>query len=555
MPADILGQVYEEFLGKIIRLTPKHQAKIEEKPEVRKAGGVYYTPTYIVDYIVKNTVGKLVEGKKPGPRGGVGKLRILDSACGSGSFLIGAYQLLLGWHRDQYVKDGAEKWAKGKTPRVYQSQKGEWRLTTDERKRILLNNIYGVDIDHQAVEVTKLSLLLKVLEGEDEQSIGKQMALFQERVLPDLSNNIKCGNSLIGPDFYENRQMSLLDEEEMYRVNSFDWDAEFPEIMKKGGFDAVIGNPPYISVESINKGVTEYYLKSYQTAYGRVNSFSLFIEKSVSLLKHSGFCGLITSNRILTNTQLSSLRKLLLKETFIENILTFQKSVFKAAVDTTVLTFQKGKIPDKQSSIKILYNIIKLENNEYQLNRVKHLTYMNNYGHIFNVKQKEEFTKIIKIIEKKSIYLENICEVKDGIILGSIKDLFLSDSAIDNRYEKWLEGNEVSRYHIQWTGHYICYDDSLIKEELKRKREKARKNALDDKDFKKLSRSGIWLRKPEIFKKEKILTRQNAKKLIGVYDDENYFVKNSLHCIILINKYPFVSEFMSQNLVSITLHG
>ncbi|MFO7667351.1 MAG: DNA methyltransferase [Desulfobacterales bacterium] len=202
LSADILGQVYERFLGKVIRLTAGHQAKIEEKPEVRKAGGVYYTPDYIVDYIVKNTVGKLVEGKNPGPRGGVSHLKILDPACGSGSFLIGAYQFLLDWHRDQYINDGPENWSKGKNPRIYQSQKGEWRLTTDERKRILLNNIYGVDIDHQAVEVTKLSLLLKVLEGEDEQSIGRQMALFQERVLPDLSNNIKCGNSLIGPDFY-----------------------------------------------------------------------------------------------------------------------------------------------------------------------------------------------------------------------------------------------------------------------------------------------------------------------------------------------------------------
>ncbi|MCD4717708.1 MAG: N-6 DNA methylase, partial [Desulfobacterales bacterium] len=105
LPADILGQVYEQFLGKVIRLTPSHRAIVEDKPEVRKAGGVYYTPTYIVDYIVKNTVGKLVEGKKPGPRGGVSKLKILDPACGSGSFLIGAYQFLLDWHLDRYVKD------------------------------------------------------------------------------------------------------------------------------------------------------------------------------------------------------------------------------------------------------------------------------------------------------------------------------------------------------------------------------------------------------------------------------------------------------------------
>ena len=161
--ADILGSVYEQFLGKVIRLTEGHHAKIEEKPEVKKAGGVYYTPTYIVDYIVKHTVGKLVEGKTPKQ---VEKLRILDPACGSGSFLIGAYQYLLNWHRDWYEKDGAVKHAKGKSPKLCQGARGEWKLTTGERRRVLLNNIYGVDIDTQAVEVTKLSLLLKVLEQQ-----------------------------------------------------------------------------------------------------------------------------------------------------------------------------------------------------------------------------------------------------------------------------------------------------------------------------------------------------------------------------------------------------
>lgn len=122
---------------------------------------------------------------------------------------------------------------------------GEWRLTAAERKRILLNNIYGVDIDQQAVEVTKLSLLLKVLEGENEQTIAKQLKIFNERALPDLVNNIKCGNSLIGPDFYEGRQLSLMDDDERIKINAFDWNTEFKEIMEGGGFDAVIGNPPY----------------------------------------------------------------------------------------------------------------------------------------------------------------------------------------------------------------------------------------------------------------------------------------------------------------------
>ena len=118
LPADILGQVYEQFLGKVIRLTPGHRAMVEDKPEVRKAGGVYYTPTYIVEYIVKNTVGRLLEGKTPRQ---VASLRILDPACGSGSFLIGAYQYLLDWHRDWYVDDGPQKWATGKSPALYQT--------------------------------------------------------------------------------------------------------------------------------------------------------------------------------------------------------------------------------------------------------------------------------------------------------------------------------------------------------------------------------------------------------------------------------------------------
>ncbi len=234
MPPDILGQVYEQFLGKVIRLTPSHQAKVEEKPEVRKAGGVYYTPTYIVDYIVKHTVGALLEGKKPrdvdGAKSNTPPLRVLDPACGSGSFLIVAYQYLLDWYRNQYVQAGPEPWCKGKNPRLRQIGGNDYALTIPERKRILLDHIYGVDIDPQAVEVTKLSLLLKVIEGESAATLGQNRLLFQERALPDLDKNIKCGNSLIGPDFYENKQADTFDSAELLQVNPFDWKHEFPFI-------------------------------------------------------------------------------------------------------------------------------------------------------------------------------------------------------------------------------------------------------------------------------------------------------------------------------------
>jgi len=351
IPPVILGQVYEQFLGKVIRLTEGHHAKVEEKPEVKKAGGVYYTPQFVVDYIVKHTVGELVMGKTPKE---VAKLRILDPACGSGSFLLGAYQYLLDWHRDWYIEQLVPVFnekgsatalevqallpeplldSKGKkgAPRdlpIYKVANGEetrvrssWKLTTAERKRILINNIYGVDIDTQAVEVTKLSLLLKVLEEESEETVSKQLTLFQERALPSLHKNIRCGNSLIGTDFFEQKQVEPFNFEEQKRINPFDWVTEFSEIMVAGGFDAVIGNPPYVRQESL-KGVKEYFQTHYKTYHGVADLYVYFIEKGISLLRPNGIFSYIVANKWLRANYGTPLRKWL-KEKQIEGIVDF----------------------------------------------------------------------------------------------------------------------------------------------------------------------------------------------------------------------------------------
>ena len=363
LPADILGQVYEQFLGKVIRLTAGHQAKVEEKPEVRKAGGVYYTPTYIVDYIVQQTVGKLVADKRPGPRGGVSRLRIVDPACGSGSFLLGAYQFLLDWHQAQYLADGPEQWANKSNPQLYQSAKGEWRLTIDERKRILLNNLYGVDIDPQAVEVTKLSLLLKVLEGESEQTLNPQMALIREgvdRVLPDLANNIRCGNSLIGPDFYDG-QLSLLDEEEAYRVNVFDWQGAFPEVFAEGGFDAVIGNPPYIRIQHLKEWApveVEFYKERYRSASkGNYDIYVVFVEKGLSLLNQQGKLGYILPHKFFNAKYGETLRSLIAAGQHLSDIVHFgDQQIFAGATTYTCLLFL-DKQPQKQFHFVRVHNL------------------------------------------------------------------------------------------------------------------------------------------------------------------------------------------------------
>ncbi len=340
LSADILGHVYEQFLGKVIRLTEGHRAKVEEKPEVRKAGGVYYTPTYIVEYIVKNTVGKLCENKTARQ---ISSFRILDPACGSGSFLLGAYQYLLDYHRDWYQKEGPQK----HTKEIYQGYGGQWCLTTQEKKRILLNNIYGVDIDPQAVEVTKLSLLLKVLEGENQDTLARQMKLFKERALPDLGSNIECGNSLIGPDFYSvgaGHDLPGFNEEEIYRINPFDWQKEFPEIMNRGGFDAVIGNPPYIRIQTMKEWApteVELYKTHYTAASkGNYDIYVVFVERGLSLLNKKGRLGFILPHKFFNAQYGEALRALLSKGKHLAEVVHFgDQQIFAGATNYTCLLF------------------------------------------------------------------------------------------------------------------------------------------------------------------------------------------------------------------------
>ncbi|MFH1078486.1 MAG: TaqI-like C-terminal specificity domain-containing protein [Patescibacteria group bacterium] len=334
IPAEILGQVYEQFLGKVIRLTAGHHAKVEEKPEVRKAGGVYYTPTYIVEYIVKNTVGRLVEGKKPKD---IVKLSVLDPACGSGSFLIGAYQYLMDWYRDWYSMNDAKKNEKAKL--IYRDGEGAWQLTLAERRRILVTHIYGVDIDRQAVEVAKLSLMLKALESPEQQS------LFNDRILPDLVSNIKCGNSLIGTDYFAGQL--TLDPTEMARVNPFDWDGNdgFPEIMKHGGFDVVIGNPPYISysgrqAEELPEGIQRYFSSQYG-AMKWPTAHSLFIERSVRKLSQR-FVAFIVPDQIGHLEGYGTIRGIVTKNSGVLDVHYWGEHVFEDAV-TPALTFVADK--------------------------------------------------------------------------------------------------------------------------------------------------------------------------------------------------------------------
>ncbi|MBI4701194.1 MAG: restriction endonuclease subunit M [Deltaproteobacteria bacterium] len=308
VPAEILGEVYERFLGRVIRLTESHHAKVEEKSEVRKAGGVYYTRAYLAEYVAGHVIEQILAKRSPRT---AADLRILDPACGSGTFLLVAYQQLLDWYAGWYVAHGPQRYGRGPRPCLYRSPAGDWRLTTDERKRILLAHVFGVDLDPQAVEVTRLALLLKVLEGETEESLSRGLFRFRDRALPDLDRNIVCGNSLLRRDFQAAEGAATTGDPLARRP--FDWEAVFPEVFRgsKPGFSAIVGNPPWGAV--LSEAEREYLRREHARVVGRmVDSYLYFTDEALRRVRVGAPIGLVLPSTLLNQEDAQPLRELLL---------------------------------------------------------------------------------------------------------------------------------------------------------------------------------------------------------------------------------------------------
>ena len=359
---EILGSVYERFLGKVVR--PQGRGiTIEEKPEVRKAGGVYYTPRYIVDYIVEQTAGKLLneiaaEKEAEGVKAfatRTEKLRLLDPACGSGSFLIRAFERVCEhWQKRLTAalppkEQKAERTAWEKKHRAVcwvDPETGDVHLTVALKRQILTQNIYGVDLDSAAVEVTQLSLYLKMLENENRTTLQRQRELLSDEteiaLLPPLQDNIKCGNSLIASDF------SMMPED-LVRVHAFDWPVQFQSIMKAGGFDAVIGNPPYIRIQTLQESDPESvnYLNEHYAAAakGNYDIYVVFVERALSLLNPAGRMGYILPHKFFNAQYGEALRQHLAKGKHVNGIVHFgDQQIFDGAMTYTCLLFL-GKQP------------------------------------------------------------------------------------------------------------------------------------------------------------------------------------------------------------------
>jgi type I restriction-modification system DNA methylase subunit len=519
LSVEILGSAYEQFLGKVIRITPAHHAKIEDKPEVRKAGGVYYTPEYVVNYIVKNTLGKVIEGKTPKE---ISKIKILDPACGSGSFLIGAFQYLLDYHKDYYSENGRPSKGKKDNPLT-----PDGNLTTAEKKRILLNNIYGVDLDNNAVEVTKLSLLVKCLEGETQASIQQQLSIWNERVLPTLENNIKSGNSLIENDFYDNK----LDFDSFKKIKPFNWINSFPEIFKSGGFDIIMGNPPYGAL--LTEEEDHYFRVKYSVSNYQLDTYNLFIEKGLSLLVKNGVLGFIIPSAWVASKYDDKFRKYISEKSKIERFVISQKKTFaEATVETCIIVISNSK-PDSSFVVERWDQVPKVS---YCLD-IKDIKKENNY--IFPVYSNEPNRKIIEKIKNASLKLQDIADVIWGVKIyeknkgippqkgdENISRVFHSDVKSKNTHRPLLGGKEIKRYYLDWNGGYIDY--------------------------------GKWLaapRKPIWFDGERIVVREvTAKGIIqATFLNDDFVFSNSVDGIKIKNnkfKIKALLSILNSKLVS-----
>jgi len=518
LPADILGQVYEQFLGKTIRLTDGHQAKIEEKPEVRKAGGVYYTPGYIVDYIVRNTLGRLLDGDDPGKTSPVSiakaaEIKVLDPACGSGSFLIVAYQYLLDWHLRQYTADPAtgeldlekaRRNAAGKSPKIYQAAGDTWRLTTAERKRILLNSIHGVDIDSQAVEVTKLSLLLKVLEGETQQQLQRDFLSERQRILPDLGGNIKCGNALIGPDFYENEQMLLLDDESQYRINVFDWKKSFPDIMQRGGFDCVIGNPPWVSLSGrfgndiLIEDELAYLIRVHSGNTYMPNLYEYFVTMSLNLIRTNGLSSFIIPDRFCFNSQFVKLRERMLLEYRIHK-LAFGAPFPGVVVDTVIYVVERGEPSNHICLVGDFYE---------PLRKIEQKSFYARQDRSFDVGSTNSRNVVYDRIASLSsvVSLSDVCMTTSGY--GGKSELITEEKCDPNQIPT-LKGRSISRYATTSVYWFLFTRDNI---------------------------TGRTTDQSKLGAIPKLLIRKTGNQLIATYDDSGFYPEQSLYfCYDCIN--------------------
>lgn len=436
--ADILGQVYEQYLGNILAQSKSGKTNLKDGGDHRKEQGIYYTPTYVVDFIVNSTLGEILKDKKIDHK----NIKVLDPACGSGSFLIKAFD---------YLRTNIYSEVETRQHRI--DEQGRYSIKTE----ILKNNLYGVDLDEKAVEITKLNLMLKAAE--------------KYRKLPDeIDLRIKHGNSLIK-------------NEDVAGLNAFKWEERFPEIKDSGGFDVVIGNPPYIDSEEMKRSqpeIREECKKTYNCAKGNWDIFCIFLEMGINLLKEGGYLGMIVPNKLLSADYAEQTRIFLAKYS-VKVIRDYSKvPVFNASVYPIVIVVRKVNSKKKLTTVEVVE--LKTEEpiivsskdvEEKELARLGHRS----WAHVFPSALGGSVTSLSKIQMLREMPQFNVNGAATVSDAYEIKKLVQEGDSDGDSY-KLVNTGTIDRYTCLWgiyPTRYIkgVYDKPVIrKDQLERYSEK-----------------------------------------------------------------------------------
>ncbi|MFZ5879582.1 MAG: Eco57I restriction-modification methylase domain-containing protein [Chloroflexota bacterium] len=458
--ADVLGTAYEQYLGHVVAES-EGETHVEEKKKKRKSQGIYYTPTFVTKYIVQQTVGKALEEKGYNPSR---PLRVLDMACGSGSFLIEAFDVI-----DKFVMNLR---GQALTPSPSPSGRGaggEGNVFDRARQiEVLQNCIFGVDKDRQAVEVARLNLLLRGLHSREK--------------LPMLEN-IHYGDSL--------------------RPET--WEQGFSQIMKEGGFDVIVGNPPYVRGRSLDAEYKEILLNTIPTFTPNADLYIAFIGHAFNLLKPNGLLGFIIPRSFLTETYAKKLRIELLKSSEIMEIVDFQGiKVFEEATVTNVILVVKKKSPSKVIPIR------HWEDETISILSVERILSSSDASIRPDLSGKN--ADLIDKLKNNSIPLDDICYVSYSVAAHSEvemrkKDAYIFNTKRNKKCKQFVEAREITRYKIDYLGRWLEYDPKIVR------------------------RPGL----PELFDAPKIMVRDvvGRQGLICAFDKTGLYADYSVVCLTL----------------------
>ncbi len=513
MPPENLGQLYEQALGRAVRIGAGGTVALASAASVRRAMGVYYTPRAIVDYLVHTTVAPLFAGKSLRR---VQDIQIVDPACGSGSFLLGVYRYLLDWYRDAYLRAGDALRAQHlcRTP-------SGWQIVPAERVRILERHVYGVDLDPHAVALSRRALYLEALQGA---TPDQQQARMILPAWPDLDHNLRCGNALVGPDVHAVHAVPVSagaadgavpavvprpgDVDEAV-VRPLDWVSAFPAAFDRSrpGFDVVIGNPPW-GQKGIDEPpvVKEYLRRRFESLGGIYDLFRPFVEQGIRLLRRrTGHFGMVLPDVILLKDYLDT-RRFMLDHLALTHIDWWGMAIPGAVIDVATIVGTRARA-GRSHAVAVCVH----EHGRTLSHRIPQRVFLTNDRHVFNLTLTEEKREIIDRLAGLP-RLERFFEAHEGVHSGNMRDELFTDRPVDETCRPLYFGrDELAPYCLRWRGRYV------------------RLGAVPDKKTReRYANPG----QPSWFECDKILVRRTGDHVLAAVDRDHRWASNNFFVLL-----------------------